>query len=75
MFTATAMIDETANAKPIPTREIGMAIGAIDRCDTGTLDAQKSPTAINARPPPSRHRGSIRGVTYAITGSNTSVHT
>src|SRR3954447_11755327 len=73
VLTATAVTEETANAKPMPTRTSGGTIGTIDRWSIGTCEDQKSPMAISAKPPPRSHFGLMRGIAQEMTGSRTSV--
>jgi hypothetical protein len=74
VLTATAVTDDTANAKPMPTRASGTISGAIERSETGRVAAQKSPAAISAKPPPSIQRGLTRGSRRELSGSITRVN-
>src|ERR1700760_4781165 len=73
VLTATAVTDDTANANPIPITASGAITGPTDRCETGSVEIQKSPIAISANPPPRSHLGFTRGITYEISGRSTSV--
>ena len=66
VFTATVVNDDTASAKPDPTRMSGTMTGASDRFVAGTAASHSAPAPISMHPAPSGHFGLNRSISREV---------